>query len=94
MSSQVGRPQSSRLPTVKSVSGLGSLLPLRQKSREHLLPPVDRTKILVSITLKDNFLRKIMAHVKSWSVNCEPSAFNEKPVEFIDLSILLYIVVC
>ncbi|XP_063676363.1 protein FAM149A-like isoform X5 [Bolinopsis microptera] len=46
MSSQVGRPQSSRLPTVKSVSGLGSLLPLRQKSREHLLPPVDRTKIL------------------------------------------------
>ncbi|KAL5265809.1 hypothetical protein ACHWQZ_G006492 [Mnemiopsis leidyi] len=47
--SQVGRPQSSRLPTVKSVSGLGSLLPLRQKSREHLLPPVDRTKILSPI---------------------------------------------
>lgn len=49
MSSQVGRPQSSRLPTVKSVSGLGSLLPLRQKSRDHLLPPVDRAKILSPI---------------------------------------------
>ena len=54
--SQLSRPHSSRLTTVKSVSGLGSLLPLRQKSREHLLPPVDRTKILVSycITIHSN----------------------------------------
>ena len=42
-------PPTARLSAVKSVSGLGSLLPLRYKSREQL-PSVDRTKILVMVS--------------------------------------------